>query len=213
MRLLFHLQTIFHRILLFSQRALQYIYIHKSKAKRGQTNAQIRRNNKVLQRARRRSESIVSCSRNSWNRDSSSKWWGFWVFAIEIAGRIPLDLIAPERVQDSSVAHLTADLSRTFCLSIINPGWPDYRAASESIRGCRKNSADSPCSPLDLSVRGKLVFTLRRLRSLRCHWMGLVPGFLHPFPVTWLDFAIRWYFNAGNWFDLQPQRVTRNRRI
>lgn len=46
----------------------------KSAAKRGQTNAQIRRNNKVLQRARRRSESIVcsvSPSRNSSQRSSS----------------------------------------------------------------------------------------------------------------------------------------------
>lgn len=103
-----------------------------------------------------------------------------------------LDLIAPERgtasVADrsSNVAchgSRTADYRRTafqqptFCFSIINPSptaapiIPPFEP--KSIRRYvivgtwrdRKNSTD--VTP-DLSPAGKLVFTLRRLRSLRC---------------------------------------------
>lgn len=97
---------------------------------------------------------------------------------------------------------LTYLLEPTFCLSIINPSWPDYGAASGGgiDSWLPQKFGRSLGSPLDLSVGGKLVFTLRRLRSLRCHGWAYSPDFSIRFRLlgVWQLGGLcdsSWYFN------------------
>lgn len=85
-------------------------------------------------------------------------------------------------MQESVVRELlTYLLEPTFCLSIINPGWPDYGAA-ESIRGYRKNSADLLRLSLGFIGWREISFHFAEIKVFAMPRMGLAAR-ISPFPV------------------------------
>lgn len=110
-------------------------------------------------------------------------------------------------MQESVVRELlTYLLEPTFCLSIINPGWPDYGAA-ESIRGYRKNSADLLRLSLGFIGWREISFHFAEIKVFAMPRMGLAVRISPSVSGYWvcgnwvLDWTLRsHYFNPGTCF-------------